>query len=120
MNIEQKRSFVLSQPFNVAIHKKTFTNYLEVIIDESGKVHYAVPSHQEKLIKLCCEKLSITRDELNDLCPKEYYCDFISWLTMTSGAVSVWDSFYIGKANKLQLMALKKLKRNQLYRGSIG
>lgn len=37
-------------------HKKTFINYLEVVIDENGKIMYAVPSHQEKLIKLACQK----------------------------------------------------------------
>ena len=38
---EQQR--VLHSPFYVETHKKTFKNYLEVMIDEDGIVHYAVP-----------------------------------------------------------------------------
>lgn len=48
--------------FDMECHKNTFTNYLEVVIGENGKIMYAVPSHQEKLIKLACEKLNVTRE----------------------------------------------------------
>lgn len=41
---------VLNGPFDIETHKKTFKNYLEVIILENGRIVYAVPSHQEKLI----------------------------------------------------------------------
>lgn len=37
--------------FDIQKHKETYKNYLEVIIDEEGSIHYAVPSHQEFLIR---------------------------------------------------------------------
>ena len=38
---------VLHSPFNIETHKKTFINYLEVVITSDGVIHYAIPSHQE-------------------------------------------------------------------------
>lgn len=46
---EQQR--VLRSPFDIETHKATFVNYLEVCIDEGGTPHYAVPSHQEWLVR---------------------------------------------------------------------
>lgn len=34
---------------------------------------------KEKLIALACQKRGVTRQELNDLCPREYYYDFLTW-----------------------------------------
>ena len=56
--------------FDVDKHKDTFDSYLEVMILEDGSIEYAVPSHQEKAIKLACEKLQISRSELDRLCPR--------------------------------------------------
>lgn len=38
--------------FDIQKHKETFIDYLEVIIDVNGRIMYAVPSHQEKLIAM--------------------------------------------------------------------
>lgn len=110
---------VLAEPFNAEIHKKTFINYLEVIILESGEIIYAVPSHQEKMIALACQKLNMTRDELNDHCPIEYYADFMTWLIQLTGAVSVWNDMKMGTPNEQQLQSLIHLKNEGLYRGSL-
>ena len=32
--------------FDLKKHKEKFINYLEVVIEPNGKIHYAVPSHQ--------------------------------------------------------------------------
>ena len=61
--------------FDLEKHKQTYVQYLEVVILEDGTVEYAVPSHQEKLIALACQKKGVSRQELNDLCPREYYYD---------------------------------------------
>lgn len=108
---------VLKNPFNIETHKKTFINYLEVIIDANGIIMYAVPSHQEKLIRLCCEKLRIDREDLNRLCPVEYYCDFLTWLCKMSDCIAVWNNFYCGDLNDEQLATLKTLRNNGLYKG---
>lgn len=104
--------------FDIEQHKKTFTHYLEVVIDESGKIMYAVPSHQEKMISLACEKLNVTREELNAMCPKEYYCDFMTWICKMSGACAVWENFIVcDKLTEQQIKALQMLKENGLYLG---
>lgn len=102
--------------FDIEQHKKTFIHYLEVVIDESGKIMYTVPSHQEKLISIACEKLNVTREELNAMCPQEYYCDFMTWLCRMSGACAVWEKFIqADKLTEKQIMALQMLKENGLY-----
>lgn len=42
----KKEKYTLYSKFDIDKHAETFINYLEVIIDENGVVHYAVPSHQ--------------------------------------------------------------------------
>lgn len=108
---------VLQLPFDIEVHKRTFINYLEVVITEDGTVMYAVPSHQEKLISLACEKLNVTRDELNDLCPQEYYFDFMTWLCKITGCISVWNSHRMGVANEKQLEIITQLYEENLYHG---
>lgn len=106
--------------FDIERHKRTFTNYLEVVVDEDGKIMYAVPSHQEKLIKLACEKLNVTREELNAMCPEEYYFDFVTWLCKVSGACAVWNTYVASyKPSKRQIEALKALKDSGIYKGEI-
>ena len=77
-------SYDLHSDFDIQKHKENFINYLEVVIHPDGSVHYAVPSHQEYLIRYICEHRNITREELEAKCPREYYCDF-----MTCPAASV-------------------------------
>ena len=115
-NIQQE---TLHKPFDIETHKQVFTNYLEVIIDENGVVHYAVPSHQEWLIEKALEKLGINREDLYDECPDEYCLDIMSWMTEVTGCISVWDDMYIGKPNNRQVDTLMKLYNNKLYRGAL-
>lgn len=112
--------YTIYSDFNIEQHKKTFNHYLEIVIDENGNIMYAVPSHQEKLISLACKKLNITREELNAMCPREYYCDFMIWLCKVSGACAVWDNFIeADKLTEQQISALKMLKDNGLYLGEM-
>lgn len=113
-------SYGIHSQFDIESHKATFTNYLEVIIDASGKVTYAIPSHQEKLIAMACNRLRVTRDELKALCPGEYYGDFMRWLCLLTGAMSVWNDWCeYGYPTTKQLGTLRKLKMHGLYRGPI-
>lgn len=113
-------AYNLYSEFDTEQHKKTFIHYLEVVIDESGKIMYAVPSHQEKQITLACEKLNVTREELNAMCPQEYYFDFMAWLCKMSGACAVWEKFIqADKLTEQQIKALEMLKENGLYLGEI-
>ena len=104
--------------FNIEMHKHTYTDYLEVVIFPDGHIEYAVPSHQEKLIAVCLDKLGVSRYELENMCPREYYCDYMTWLCNMSGCVSVW-SHYIAKSDKLpltteQINAINSLKEAKL------
>ena len=105
--------------FDIQMHKEKYVNYLEVMIDEDGKVHYAVPSHQEWAIKEACKKLGVSRKELDAMTPVEYYFDWMTWLLMQCNCVAVWNDFYIGKPNRKQKAKLKHLKINGLYKGAI-
>ena len=116
MTQEQK---VLHSPFDIETHKKTFVNYLEVVIKEDGTIEYAVPSHQEKMIQIAMDRLKITRIELMNLCPPQYYGDFIYWLCKVSRSVSVWNDFHIGDCNGKQKAKLRRLKVNGIYHGKI-
>lgn len=110
----------LYSDFDIEMHRKTFVAYLEVIINDDGKVMYAVPSHQEKLIALSCEKLGVTRAELNSMCPREYYFDFMRWLCKISGAMAVWNGkCEFWEPTVKQIGMLRKLKMAGLYEGSI-
>ena len=105
--------------FDISQHKATFVHYLEVNIESSGRIHYAVPSHQEFAINLACKEKGWTRDELNNACPPEYYFDFLTWVLSVTGSIAVWNDFYVGEANELQKKALRELKEAGIYEGRI-
>lgn len=114
------RKYDIYCQFDIRKHKETYKNYLEVVIYPNGKVVYAVPSHNECLIKIAINKLHKTRKELMDMCPKEYYFDFITWLTKITHCMSVWNNFYVCyKPTKKQLKKLELLKKYKLYTGDI-
>lgn len=122
---------VLNSPFNMETHKKTFINYLEVVILENGTIEYAVPSHSKKLEKMVCEKhnLKWNDDYLNSfelyahytklIKNHNIYMDWLDWLMTESGCILVWANKYEGKPNEKQLAKLKKLKDYGLYEGEI-
>lgn len=107
--------------FDLEKHKATYTNYLEVLIDETGKVMYAVPSHQEKAIRIACEKLEISREELNQMCPRKYWCDYMKWLCLITGVVAVWNDTCVcgNHATKAQAATLRRLKLAGVYKGPL-
>ena len=103
--------------FDIEQHKTHYINYLEVVIDLDGKIHYAVPSHQEYLIKVLCDKLGKSRKEIGDMCPPEYYFDFLYWLTKMTGYCSIHNDYLVyDTLNDKQLITLKTLKDSGLFR----
>ena len=85
----------LHSDFDIQQHKAHYVNYLEVVIFPDGHIEYAVPSHQEKLIQVCQDKLGVTRYEFENMCPLEYRLDYLTWLCTISGCVSVWDRYIV-------------------------
>lgn len=115
-------TYSIYSDFDIEKHKETFDNYLELIINADGTVHYAVPSHQEFLIRKLCKERNLTRDELNNLCPKKYWINFMDWLLDETGCISVWDTFYLTPEDGItakQWTALKQLKEAGLYKGTV-
>ena len=105
----------LYSKFDIEKHKETYINYLEVIILPDGTIEYAVPSHQEKLIKIAMSKLKLTREELFELCPDEY-CIPMEWLTKITGCVSVWNEFVGGEPNEIQKEVIEQLRLEGLLK----
>lgn len=111
--------YTVYSEFNIKKHKETFVNYLEIIMYPSGKIEYAVPSHMEKLMFIAMKKYNQTRNQVDQNCPKEYYCDYTYWLCRYTGCLAIYNSFYYGKANRIQQKMLEKLKTEGLYSGKI-
>ena len=112
--------YILNDEFNIEKHKKHFVDYLEVVILETGKIEYAVPSHQEKLLQIACSKHELSRQDLVNSCPPERYGDYMSWLCEMANCISVWnDRIEVGSTvtNK-QVDALLKLHDAKLYYGN--
>ena len=110
----------LHSQFDIQLHKQTYVNYLEVVIFPDGHIEYAVPSHQEKLMKVCQDMLGVSRYQLQNMCPKEYYFDFLVWLCNMSGCVSVWNEYIVQSdktpLTKEQEATIELLKREQLLK----
>lgn len=121
----EKQQEVLHSPFNVKTHKKTFVSYLEICIDPDGIIHYAIPSHYERLLSVYLERENISRDELmkrafeeNDSHTLEKCMDGHA-LCNELGWIAVWEDHYIGTANENQIRTLKMLTEENLYAGEI-
>ena len=110
---------VMQKPFDIQTHKRTFVDYLEIVLDENGDAHYAVPSHQMWLRNYAAKKLHLTQEELSDRCPMAYWCDVTLWLTKITGCVAVWDVAYVGTLNSKQKAMLELLQLEGLYKGKI-
>ena len=107
---------VLNSPFDLETHKKTFISYLEVIIDFEGNVMYAVPSHQQAMIRIATEKLNVTEERLFKMYAWSG-CDTIEWLSGITGCISVWFDNYVGEPNEKQLDVLRKFRDEGIYIG---
>ena len=106
--------------FDIKKHKKKYINYLEVMIDRDGNVHYAVPSHQEWAIKMACCELRVTRDTLCNMTPPEYYFDWLTWLLKQTGAMAVWNNTFVCESpTRAQCNALRRLKLGGVYHGAL-
>lgn len=107
--------------FDIKNHKKTHHGYLEVMISPDGEIEYAIPSHQMYLMQKAKEITNLTEDEINKLCPNEYYGDFMRWLFFISRYLPVWENFVLDnvQVTRAQHAALKSLKVHGLYKGKL-
>ena len=106
--------------FDLEKHKATYIDYLEIIVYQDGTVEYAVPSHQEKMIEAACQKLMVSRDELKEMCPREYYFDYLKWLSMVSGCMAVWTTqCFCAEPTKAQVATIRRMRMAGVYRGPV-
>lgn len=110
---------IMNQPFDIETHKANFIDYLEVVIEPKGTVHYAVPSHQEFMIRYACKRDGISREELENRVPCEFYADLLTWLSRYTGCIAVWNRHIAGEPNLHQKAVLRKLKLAGLYHGGV-
>jgi hypothetical protein len=84
-----------SKPFSIDRHKKTFIDYLEAVIDVNGIVHYAIPSHEQILCKIICEKKGLTNDQLYALAKAAGgLYDWLNWLMDEAECICVYTQGY--------------------------
>lgn len=107
--------------FDIDSHKKTYVNYLEVIIDSDGQIMYAIPSHTRKAEELARQALNLkTIQDVKALCPKDRYADYMEWLLEQCNCIAVWNTMCsYTNINTKQYMTLRSLKLNGLYKGEL-
>lgn len=100
----------LNSKFDMHKHKETYHYYFEALIFSDGYVEYAVPSHQELLIKKGCEKYNISREKLFE-CFSEF-----EFLIDSLGVILCWyDSIKLPRTiTKEQLNTLNELIDNEI------
>ena len=111
---QERMQEVLHSPFDIATHKATFINYLELIIRPDGTPEYATPSHMMKLAEIYGKCM--------DVIYEEYYQaqlgqDGIDYLCAKTGCIAVWDNRVQGIPNEAQTSTLRKLRDVGLYTG---
>ena len=93
------KTYDMYSEFNLEKHLETFVDYFEAIILPDGKIEYAIPSHQEKLIALAMKKRDMSREEYLNSVPEEYYANFLYYLLLDTGCISVWSCGYAAAEN---------------------
>lgn len=111
--------------FDIDKHAEHFINYLEIVIDENGEIHYAVPSHQMFMENIIKRKIGNADFQKLIIC-EEAIRDYLPFLCKQTNCVPVWNEFYFGQPNEKQLETLRQLKakkynhcRLSLYQGEI-
>lgn len=113
-----EETYSLYSEFDLEQHKKHYPHYLEVIIGPDGNVMYAVPSHQYKLMDIAYRKFGVDRKRLDEMCPREYWCDYMRWLCSITDCIAVWErgiQYY--SVNHKQMATLRRLKMAGVYTG---
>ena len=109
----------------ISKHKAKYTNYCEAIITEDGTIHYAVPSHQNKLIELYGvptvpipgQFFDYDGKEFNDLKNKvPDHANFTYWLADYLNMVITWYDYIVFPLNytKDQISVVKSLIENDV------
>ena len=83
----------LYMDFHARVHGQVFIHYCEAILWPDGKVEYAIPSHDEALIKAYANKYNITRDDVIEKFRDNF--DWYEQMMRDTGIVQIWyDRLY--------------------------
>jgi hypothetical protein len=109
-----------AQPFSIERHMKTFINYTEVVIDSNGAVHYAIPSHERRLVKMILEQnpdmcMKDVEDEAERNMSVEGWCE---WLMRRSGCICVYTHGYMAPTG-YQMTDAQQGKLNELIEAGL-
>lgn len=107
---------ILKSKFNFEFHGKNFIQYCEVIITPNGEVRYAIPSHEQAILKYLSEKNNMSIKEIM----KEYNtlpcCDIYDRLLEESGCILVWyDRYAYSRFHTITYEQFISLKNLELY-----
>lgn len=102
----------LNSKFDIQKHKETYLYYFEALIFPDGHVEYAVPSHQELLIRKVCEKYNISREEMIEHIP---FSAFKQLLDSLDVILCWYDCIRLPRSiTKEQLNTLNELIDNEI------
>lgn len=84
-------------PFSIERHKKTFVNYMEAVIDENGVVHYAIPSHERKLVEMILKQNpDMCMKDVQDEAEQQFSVyGWVEWLIIRSKCICVYTRGYM-------------------------
>lgn len=92
------------------IQNHVHDSYCEAILFDDGTISYAIPSHNEMLIRIALERDNITRNELDKAMPIE--ASPVHWLTEYLNCSSLWFNSCIScNLTDLQKESLIKLQK---------
>lgn len=101
---------VLHSAFDIETHKKTFIDYLEVVITSDGVIHYAVPSHYE-----WCIRYALTTMHFKD---RDALCEYLNKthqdIECLTNCCLVWTNHIRGYVNDNIARSLQELIKNNL------
>lgn len=103
------KMYDLNSKFDIELHKKNFPFYFEAFIFSDGSVEYAVPSHQEFLIKKYCEQFKTTREKFYKVWDFRKMIDEL-------GVICCWydNSIFPARITLNQFETLQKLIDNEI------
>ena len=79
---------LLYEPFDIKKHVANFICYCEVVIWPDGKIEYAVPSHQQKLIDCYAQIEGISHEEAYQQCKDDW--SLYDSLMKKTGICQIW------------------------------
>ena len=86
-----------------------FVHYFEAVIDKSGLVYFACPSHERKILELLNKQYKINTNDEPWRSALDYAYDY--------GYAVIWYNRVLGNLNKFQRNTINKLREYNILQG---